>query len=76
MNRMPSRDGAAIRRERLQMIVEFVRREPGTRIERIQVFMAMRTGLTAARVSKYVRELVSGELLAEVDGRFEVVKKR
>jgi len=73
---MPSRDGAAIRRERLQMIVEFVRREPGTRIERIQVFMAMRTGLTAARVSKYVRELVSGELLAEVDGRFEVVKKR
>jgi len=73
---MPSRDGAAIRRERLQMILELVRKEPGARIERIQVLMAMRTGLTAARVSEYVRELVSGELLAEVDGWFEVVKKK
>lgn len=73
---MPSRDGAAIRRERLQMIVELVRKEPGVRIERIRVLMAMRTGLTAARVSEYVRELVSGELLTEVDGRFEVVNKR
>jgi len=73
---MPPRDGAAIRRERLQMIIEIVRKEPGVRIGRIQAFMAMRTGLTAARVSEYTRELVSGELLAEVDGRFEVVKKR
>jgi hypothetical protein len=34
------------------------------------------TGEVTPRVSEYVRELVSGELLAEVDGRFEVVKKR
>ena len=76
MKRTPSRDGAAIRRERLQMIVELVRKEPEIRIERIQVLMAMRTGLTPSRVSEYVQELVSGELLAEVDGRFEAVKKR
>jgi len=73
---MPSRDGAAIRRERLRMIVELVRKEPGIRIARIQVLMAMRTGLTAARVSEYVQELVRGGLLAEVDGGFEVAKKR
>lgn len=58
------------------MIVELVRKEPRVSIERIQVLMAMRTGLTSARVSEYVRELVRGELLAEVDGGFEVVKKR
>jgi len=57
------------------MIVELVRKEPGARIERIQVLMAMRTGLTPSRVSEYVRELVSGGLLAEVDGGFEVVRK-
>jgi len=73
---MPSRDGAAIRRERLQMIVELVRKEPGIRISRIQILMAMRTGLTAARVSEYVQELVRGGLLVGVDGRFEVAKKR
>ena len=73
---MPSRDGAAIRRERLRMIVELVRKEPGIRIARIQVLMAMRTGLTAARVSEYVQELVRGGLLVGVDGGFEVAKKR
>jgi predicted transcriptional regulator len=72
---MPSRDGAAIRRERLQMIVELVRKEPGARIERIQMLMAMRTGLTPSRVSEYVRELIRGGLLVEADGRFEAVKR-
>jgi predicted transcriptional regulator len=76
VKRTPSRDGAAIRQERLQMIVELVRKEPGARIERIQILIAMRTGLTPSRVSEYVRELISGELLAEVDCGFEVVKKR
>jgi len=69
---MPLRDGAAIRRERLQMIVEIVRRKPGIRITKIQVLMAMRTGLTKKRVSEYVRELVDGELLLEDNGRFTV----
>jgi hypothetical protein len=37
---MPLRDGAAVRRERMQMILELVRREPGIRIERLQITMA------------------------------------
>jgi hypothetical protein len=57
------------------MIVELVRKEPGARIERIQVLMAMRTGLTPSRVSEYVQELVRGGLLVGVDGGFEVVKR-
>jgi len=69
---MPLRDGAAIRRERLQMIVEMVRRDPRIRITKIQVLMAMRTGLTKKRVSEYVRELVDGELLIEDNGHFKV----
>ena len=72
MRKTPLRDGAAIRRERLQMIVEMIRREPGIRIAKIQVLMAMRTGLTKKRVSEYVKELVEGELLLEDNGHFKV----
>lgn len=72
MRKTPLRDGAAIRRERLQMIVEMIRREPGIRIAKIQVLMAMRTGLTKKRVSEYVKELVEGELLIEDNGHFKV----
>jgi len=68
----PLRDGAAIRRERLMMIVEMVRRDPSIRIAKIQVLMAMRTGLTKKRVSEYVRELVDGEFLIENNGQFKV----
>jgi len=68
----PLRDGAAIRRERLLMIVEMVRRDPSIRIAKIQVLMAMRTGLTKKRISEYVRELVEGELLIENNGQFKV----
>lgn len=68
----PLRDGAAIRRERLQMIIEIVRRNPGIRITKLQVDMAMRTGLTKKRVSEYVKELVEGERLIEDHGHFKV----
>ncbi len=54
------------------MIVEMVRRDPRIRLTKIQVLMAMRTGLTRKRVSEYVRELVEGELLIEDNGRFKV----
>ena len=72
VRKTPLRDGAAIRRERLQMIVEMVRRDPSIRITKIQVLMAMRTGLTKKRVSEYVKELVEGELLIEDNGHFKV----
>lgn len=73
---MPLRDGAAIRRERLQMIVEMIRIEPGIRIEKIQIQVALRTGLTKRRVSQYVRELVEGEVIVEEEGRFKVASRR
>ena len=73
VRKTPLRDGAAIRRERLMMIIEMVRRNPGIRIKKIQVLMAMRTGLTKKRVSEYVKELVEGEcLLADDNGHFKV----
>jgi len=72
VRKTPLRDGAAIRRERLQMIIEMVRRDPRIRITKIQVLMAMRTGLTKKRVSEYVKELVEGELLIEDNGHFKV----
>ncbi len=72
VKKIPLRNGAAIRRERLQMIVEMVRNDPSIRITRIQVLMAMRTGLTKKRVSEYVKELVEGELLIEDNGHFKV----
>ena len=73
---MPSRDGAVIRRERLQMIIAIVRKEPGIRIGRIQILMAMRTGLTDKRVAQYVRELVEGEVLVADGVGFRVVERR
>jgi len=72
----PLRNGAAIRRERLQMIVAIVKNEPSIRIARIQILMAMRTGLTEKRVAQYVRELVEGEFLVEEGGRFRVAERR
>ena len=58
------------------MIVAIVRKEPGIRIARIQILMAMRTGLTKRRVAQYVRELVEGEFLVEEGGRFRVAERR
>ena len=58
------------------MIVAIVRKEPGIRVARIQILMAMRTGLTKRRVGQYVRELVEGELLVEEEGRFRVAERR
>jgi len=72
----PSRDGAVIRRERLQMIVAIVRKEPGILIARIQILMAMRTGLTKKRVAQYVRELVEGGFLVTEGGGFRVADRR
>jgi len=72
----PPRNGAAIRRERLQMIVAIVKKEPSIRIARIQILMAMRTGLTERRVAQYVQELVEGEFLVEEGGRFRVADRR
>ena len=54
------------------MIVEMIRREPGIRITKLQVLMAMKTGLTKKRISQYVKELVEGELLIEDKGHFKV----
>lgn len=55
------------------MIIEVVRRAPGIRVNKIQVLMAMRTGLTKRRVSEYVKELVEGGLLLVDDnGHFRV----
>ena len=54
------------------MIVEMVRRDPRIRITKLQVLMAMRTGLTKKRISEYVKELVEGELLIEDNGHFKV----
>ncbi len=58
------------------MIVAIVRKEPGIRIARIQILMAMRTGLTKRRVAQYVRELVEGEFLVEEGGRLRVAERR
>ena len=58
------------------MIVAIVKKEPSIRIARIQILMAMRTGLTERRVSQYVRELVAGEFLIEEEGRFRVAERR
>jgi len=73
---MPSRDGAVIRRERLQMIVAIVRKEPNIGIARIQILMAMRTGLTKKRIAQYVRELVEGGFLVTDGGGFRVADRR
>lgn len=60
----------------MQMIVEIVRKDPGIHIERIQVTMALMTGLTKKRVSEYVMELVDGGLMSEEDTGFRLTEKR
>jgi len=58
------------------MIVAIVKKEPGIRIAKIQIIMAMRTGLTKKRIAQYVRELVEGELLITDGGGFRVAERR
>lgn len=55
---MGFRDGAVVRRERMRMILNLVRRNPGIPIDRIQRAIAWRTGLTPNTVAGYVKELV------------------
>jgi len=58
------------------MIVAIVKKEPGIRIAKIQILMAMRTGLTKKRIAQYVRELVEGELIVTDGGGFRVADLR
>jgi len=58
------------------MIVAIVRKEPSIGIARIQILMAMRTGLTKKRVAQYVRELVEGGFLVTEGGGFRVADRR
>jgi len=58
------------------MIVAIVKKEPGIRIAKIQILMAMRTGLTKKRIAQYVRELVEGELIVTDGGGFRVSDRR
>ena len=58
------------------MIVAIVKKEPGIRIAKIQIIMAMRTGLTKKRIAQYVRELVEGELIVTDGGGFRVADLR
>ena len=72
----PRRDGAAIRRERMNMVLEFIRQNPGIRIEEIQITIALRTGLTKKRVGQYVQELAEGGRVKMEGTGFKVAEKR
>lgn len=72
---MPIRDGAVIRRERMQMLVEMIRKEPeGTQLERLQVTMSLRTGLKPDTTAKYLEELVQGGVIKIEGGLFKVTR--
>ena len=58
------------------MIIAIIRKEPGIRITKIQILMAMRTGLTKKRVAQYVRELVEGGFLIADGFGFRVAERR
>ena len=73
---MPIRDGAVIRRERIMMILQLVKSDPGITIVKIQSDIAWRTGLTSKTVSKYVSELVAIGKIVEKDQGFSVPSKR
>ena len=71
---MPPRDGAAVRRERLQRIIAIVKKRPGLHIGKIQTQMALQTGLTAKRVAQYTRELTQGGVIkVDENGGFRLV---
>ena len=69
------RDGAAVRRERMMMILEFVRSNPGASVDRIQREIAWRTGLTPKRISHYIMELVELKRLRAEGQGFKVADR-
>jgi len=72
---MPIRDGAVIRRERLMMILQLVKSNPGITIAKIQTDIAWRTGLTSKTVSKYVSELNALGKIVQKNQGFSVPSK-
>jgi len=71
---LPPRDGAAVRRERIQRIISIVKKRPGLHIRKIQTQMALQTGLTAKRVAQYTEELVLGGVIkVDSNGGFRLV---
>ena len=71
---VPIRDGATIQRERMGMIIQLVKINPGISIETIRREIAYRTGLNRKTVSRYVRELTEVGRLVRTDEGFEVAK--
>ncbi|GAH52422.1 unnamed protein product [marine sediment metagenome] len=69
------RDGAAVRRERLLMIVAYVKQHPGVLINRIQSHMSMNTGLSPKTTARYVKELCEGGMLVIEGLGFAVPRK-
>ena len=73
---MPPRDGAALRRERIQMTLDVIRKQPGIHIGKIQIRMALKTGLTEKRVAQYVKQLVrGGVVVVDKNGGFRLADK-
>ena len=69
---MPIRDGAVIRRERMMMILQLVKSNPGIKIAKIQAEIAWRTGLTSRTVANYVKEMVALGKIKNKDQGFSV----
>lgn len=69
------RDGATIRRERLLMILAYVKQHPGVLIQKIQFHMAYNTGLSGETTARYVKELCDGGMLVVTGQGFSVPEK-
>ena len=67
---MPTRDGAAIRRERMMRILQLVKSNPGILLVKIQRQISWQTGLTPKTVSNYIQELVELGKLVQTETGF------
>lgn len=70
------RDGAVVRRERMMRIVEFVGKNPGVTIDRIQAWVSWNIGLAPRTTAQYVQALIQMGLVAEDGQGFRATGKK
>ena len=65
---MPFRDGASIRKERINMSIDLVEKNPGIEVKTWEGIVYRRTGLTSETIQRMLAEICRYNLLEEIDG--------
>ena len=63
------RDGAAIRKERINQLLDIITKNPEASENKVKGIFMLRTGLTLKTISDYIDELIFAEIIERDDGK-------